>query len=286
MRKMCIAALSSLFSLTALGQDLLQCVDPDVRNALLFSARLEGVMQITPALPASMNVFDVPADFELIGTSVRGGMSTSVAFTTVLSSAEAYAALRGALEAEGWQPEDDQSVRTFNVTSQPLSGRVCRNAERLSLTVYDVNGVRYATVGSYPDQRRLECNALDPRLALQGPAMFEAMRTRMPKLDFPTTATPADGRSIGGGMSGSGETVSTSSRIRSPDSAATLVSYLASQMTAQGWRRDAGWSGSLTSGSTWTLQGDDGRPYWGTLQVVAFDDDVYEVGFMLMAQPL
>jgi hypothetical protein len=240
-------------------------------------------------LPDVLTNLRAPADFELIGTAVRGDSGlTTVAFRTDLAGDEAFAAMLGSLETDGWTLEADQSSsQTFNVTGQPVNGTVCRDSERMSLIVQNVDDIRYASINSYVDQRALECGVEDPRLALRGPGMFEAMRTAMPRLEFPASTRPADGRGgLGGGMSGSGDTVSTSSRIESPDSAAILAEHLAGQLSAQGWRRDAAWSGSLSAGSTWTRNGNDGRPSWGTLEIVSFGDDIYEVGFMLVSQPL
>lgn len=285
MRKLAIAVPAAIFSLTAVGQDLLQCVDPDVANGLLFNGRAETALTVTGALPEDMSGYRAPAGFELVGTAVRGaGTTTTVAFKTALSSEDAYAALLASLEPDGWAVEANERIpQTFNVASQPVSGTVCRNTERLSLRVQDADGVRYATVSAYPDQPARACNAEDPRLASGGRAMFDNLRSRMPTLDFPANARAVDG--FGGGMGGSGQTVSTSSRIQSPDSAASLSALLAGQLTAQGWSRDAAWTGSLSSGSTWTQQGDDAEPYWGTLEIVSIGGGTYHVGFMLMTRP-
>jgi hypothetical protein len=288
MKQLSILLVAGCFTLTAFGQDMLQCVNPDVVNSLVFGGRAESRMSLSATLPDSMSDYRAPAGFELIGTGVRGeGVTTIVAFKTELASEHAFAALVDSVEAEGWELEEEQSsLQTFNVSSQPVRGMVCRDAKRRMLSVQDVAGMRYATLSTNQDQRSYACHAEDPRMAMGGPAMFGAMRSLMPKLDFPETTRPADGQGgFGGGMSGSGDTISTSSRIVSPDTAASLAEHLALQMTAQGWRRDAAWNGSLTSGSTWMLQGEDG-PSWGTLEIVGFGDDVYEVGFMLMQPPL
>ena len=289
MKKLTLAAAAALLSLNALAQDPLQCVNPDVLTSLVFSARSETQMRVTESLPEEMSEYRAPDGFELIGTAVRGdGNSTTVAFKTALASEVAFAALLASLEPDGWEIEAERSpAQTFNVTSQPVTGTVCRNSERRSLSVQDSDGVRYANINSFPDTRQLACHAEDPRLALRGPGMFDAMRASMPQLDFPPTARPADGRGgLGGGISGSGETISTSSRIASPDTAASLSEHLAPQMIAQGWSRDAAWTGTLSSGSTWTRQGADGRNQWGTIEIVGFGDDIYEVGLMLVTEPL
>lgn len=285
MRKLAIAVPATIFSLTAFSQDLLQCVGPDVVNGLLLSARAESVLTVTAGLPESMAGYRAPPGFELVGTAVRGsGTATTVAFKTALPAEEAFASMILSLQTDGWTIEEQQrQPQTFNVAGQPVNGVVCRNGERRSVSVQGNADARYATIASYADQTARACNAEDPRLTRGGLGMFENLRSQMPTLSFPATARAVGG---GGGMSGSGETVSTSSRIQSPDSAAQLSEHLATQLASQGWSRDASWDGRLSSGSTWTRQGDVGERYWGTLEIVDLSADNYQVGFMLITRPL
>ncbi len=145
------------------------------------------------------------------------------------------------------------------------------------LLVNEVDGVRYAGIIMIPQQIRLACNAPDPRLGMMS---FNGMRAGMPKFDFPPTTRMVNG--LGGVGGGSNDTFATSTRIQSPDSAVSLAEYLAAQMPAQGWRRDAAWTGSLSSGSTWKGEV-EGRPAWGALEIVSFGEGVYEVGFVLQS---
>src|SRR5690606_19363687 len=141
------------------------------------------------------------------------------------------------------------------------------------LSVRDADGVRYASILLPAEMPISECNAEDPRRG--GMESFTVLRAQMPKLDFPPTAHSADRGPGISGYSGSGQTVSTSSVIASPETAASLAEYLAPQMTAQGWNPDASWSGSMSAGSTWTRRGDDDTPYWGTLEIVTVGDDTH-----------
>lgn len=285
MRKPAVVAISAAFSLPVLGQDLLQCVDPDVANGLISGSRSETRLTVTRTLPEALSAYRAPDGFELIGSAVRGdALLTTTAFKTELDTAEAFAALLGSFEEDGWVVEPDQAPQqTFNVTSQPLTGVVCRDRKRRALSVRETDGVRYASILLPAEMPSWECNAEDRRLG--GMESFTALRAQMPKLDFPPTARPASGAPGIGGYSGSGQTVSTSSRISSPDTAASLAEHLAPQMTAQGWSVDASWSGSVSAGSTWTRRGADDTPYWGTLEVFSIGDDTYDVAFMIMTTP-
>jgi hypothetical protein len=98
----------------------------------------------------------------------------------------------------------------------------------------------------------------------------------LPRFSFPDSAHAVNDVA-GAGVSGSSGGVGTSTRITSPDSAASLASFLGSQMIEQGWYRDADWSGRLSSGSTWTRQLDDDTPVWGTLEVVDLGNRTFDV---------
>lgn len=290
MQKVSVSFIATFFSLTAVGDDLLECVNPDVLNGLLFNGPYESTLSVTDTLPEAMSGYQAPESFELIGAGIRGIVGqmvmTTVAYRTSLASEDAFAALLASLEPDGWAIEESPNrAQTFNLGGSPTRGIVCRNAERMMISVEDVEHVRYAHIDSNTDQRGQDCNEEDPRLARRGPGMFQAMREQMPALNFPATAHAAPG-GIGAGIGGSGETVSTSSRIVSPDSAPSLAEHLADQLAAQGWRRDASWNGSLSSGSTWFRQGTDNHPYWGHLEITGLGDDNYVVGFTLIARPL
>lgn len=286
MRRLTFCAVSALFSLPVVGQNLLECVDPDVLNGLIFNARSEAAVVVTPELPDRLSAYRAPEDFELIGTAVRGGgLLTTVAFKTRLDNEEAFTALLESFEAEGWALEPHSAMpQTFNVTSEPRFGNVCRDGERLSLSVQDADDVRYAHINLYGD--RAPCGLERQRLA-QGPGLFESPGVQMPALDFPPDTRPAglgDGpRAARAGIS-SGDTLTSSTRVESTASAAMLAEHFSPQLIAQGWALDAAWKGSSSSGSTWTRRGGDDQPYWGTLEIITVANELHDVTFMLMTR--
>lgn len=274
MKNLAIAATASFFSMGALAQGLPQCLNPDVLNGLIFNGRIESKATITRTLPASLAGFRAPTGMTLIGTAVRdSGRSTSVGFKTSLPSDQAVAALTATLRTDGWAPEAEQGPgQTFTVPGEPVHVTVCRNAERRNIMVRDVGGVRYANIMLSAEQRTLACNEKDPRA--MGFDMM-AMQSAMPKFTFPPTARQSG---PGGGGGGSNDIWSTSTRIQSPDSGASLAEHLAGQLTSQGWKRDSAWSGTASSGSNWKRQL-DGKPSWGTLEIVRMGGDLHEVRF-------
>ena len=72
MQKLTIALIGALCSLTAFSQDLLQCVNPDVINSLLFGGRPNQV-SVTQSLPETLENFEPPVGFDLVG-SIREGV--------------------------------------------------------------------------------------------------------------------------------------------------------------------------------------------------------------------
>ena len=234
MRKLTFAIASTLVTAGAFGQDPLECVDQDVLNGVIFNGSSASKMSITRTLPSDMQGFQAPAGFDLIGTGIRAETGlTQTAFRTSLPSADAHAAIVEALSTDGWEVEDEQRPpQTFNVASAPRPAVLCRDAERRLVEVQDTAGTRYATVTLVPDYSdRRACHAEDPRLTRAPGMLFRDMSAGMPTFDFPPTTQPAAGAGLSSGMSGSGNTLSTSSRIRSPDTASSLAEHLGAHRT-------------------------------------------------------
>lgn len=273
MRKLTIALIGALFSLTAFSQDLLQCVNPDVVNSLLFGGRPSQVA-ITRSLPDALSSYEPPAGFELIGSMNQGvGDASTTAFKTDLEIQAAFDALVASFAQDGWIPEEDGSANTFSLPGRPLSGTVCRDGDRRAISVRDVDGTRYAGISLYSQGQLRACGddgRPDPMRNIF------ALQQELPQFSFPDTAQAVNSAG-GAGISGSSGGVGTATRITSPDSAASLADHLGNQMTAQGWYRDASWTGNLSSGSTWTRQLDDGTPVWATLEVVDLTNRTYDV---------
>jgi hypothetical protein len=284
MKKLILVLSGALVSLTAVGQDLLQCVNPDVVNSLLFHGRADLHQTVTRGLPADLADVAVPGGFELIGGAVRDEMGiATVAFKTHLDSDEAFAALLASSEAKGWELEDDTQpfmARVFNLSSGPTTGTICLNGERRSLRVRDVAGNRYATVATQASDRPRDCNAPDPRLAMR-PPMPGLATGELPSLYLPESVREPNGNPLGGGSGMSGANFSTSVQVASPESGARIADHLAGQMVEQGWLEDGRWTGALSAGSSWTRQAEDGVSLAGTIEIVDLGDDQFHVSFRM-----
>ena len=286
MRKLSIAMTCLAFAAAVPAQEALQCANPDVLNALVFNARADSKLTVSRAMPANAAGFGAPADFHLIGSGMRAqNRSTVVAWKTTLETGKAFDSLLGFLSEQGWRREAAQpAIATVAGPQQPNSAGLCRNGERRNLLVQELGGVRYATISAFEAASPRACDAPLPQQTFNPMATINALQAAMPQFSLPETARMSgrpDPR-LGGG---NGSSYSTSMRIESPDTAASLALHLARQLTEQGWRGDAEWNGALSTGSTWTRKAADGKPYWGTLEIVGAGGSVYDLGFRITARP-
>lgn len=283
MHKFIITLGAIALSVAAPAQELLQCVNPDVLNGLVYNGRAEMKLTLSRGLPANADGFRAPAGFSLIGSGVRGpgGSTTVVAYRTSLESPGALERLLQSLAGEGWKREVVQqpAIGVLALPTQPGNGAtVCRNGERRNVRVQEVSGVHYATISS--STQRHACDTPMPQPAGFGnpEARLAAARASLPQFTFPGTARMAASRPDASRIGGLNSAVV---RIESPDTAASLSRHLARQLTALGWRSDAEWNGKLSTGSTWTRGNADGDPMWGTLEILSAGGGVYEIGFSL-----
>jgi hypothetical protein len=196
--------------------------------------------------------------------------------------------MQAAFEAEGWAVEEQiaPTRQVFNVDSAPISGTLCRDGERRSLYVQNVNGRSYATVALSAQPTARACNAQDPRQSM-ALGMMSMLTSQSPSLQLPEGTTAADGSNrIGGGGGGSGDTYETSAQIRIAQSAASFVGDLAAQMLEQGWAVDSSWSGTLSKGGRWTKTSADGILYWGTIELVDVGNGIHDLSFRIMISPV
>jgi hypothetical protein len=271
MRKYILAAAAAVLALAVGAQQPQQCLAPHLINGLVFLGRTDMTVSVARWQAAFMGSAKLPAQLVLIGAGTRANGLTAVAYKTSLAPEKAHAAVIEALKAEGWTLEAPAVAATFRVAgTAPRQETLCRDAERRGVMVKDAANVRYINVVALPEARRRECNE----------AQFMAgasLRGAMPRFQFPEGTSPAMG--FGGGA-GSDTSFTTSSRIVSPEAAASLVKHLAGQLEKQGWQPDSSWSGSVSAGSTWRrLQ--DGDVASGTLEVVRVTDHTYDVDFTL-----
>lgn len=273
MRRHVTAAAAALFTLAAVAQQPQQCVNPQQVNGLVFLGRSDMQISVTRDMPAFMSSLSLPADLVLIGTGVRTGGMTTVAYKSALTTDKAHAAVVAAHEAAGWAVEAmPGSTMNFNIAGSPKEVTLCRDAERHYVTVNEVAGTRYVNVTATRESPRRQCS--------ENPGMSSAItgaRSAMPRFQFPAGTSLAQGA---GGGSGGSSMSTTRSRIISEVTPVALVEHLASQLEAQGWNPDTGWSGSSSAGSTWR-RSLDGEVTSGMLEIVRVSAGTYDVNFTL-----
>lgn len=271
MRKSIAAIITAAFVLAAAAQQPRQCLSPKMLDGLVFLGRGDLKVSVRLRHPAFMSDVRVPASLALIGAGVREGGMTTVAYKSSLASDKAHEAAVGALAADGWEAEAPiGSAATFNVAGGYKETTLCRNAERRYLTVTDVGGTRYVSIVAVQHDQRRKCNE-DPFASMSN---FVGPRA-MPRFQFPAGTSLAQGLGAGGG---SDSMYTSTSRIISEETPATLVGHLAGQLEAQGWLPDSGWSGGSSAGSTWRKT-QDGELTRGTLEIVRVSDGTYDVDF-------
>jgi hypothetical protein len=293
MKKLTLAAVGASISLTAFGQDLLQCVNPDVLNSLIARGLPQLQLAVTAELPASLADYRAPAGFILVGTAVRGDAAlTTVAYRTSRDSEAAHAALVASFAADGWEIEDAAQNRptraVFELPGGPVTGTVCRDGQRLSLRVVDVDGTRYATINRNEDAAARACNSVESQLGALRSIMPDRLAEAAPlTLTFPPGTRSASGF---GGLIISGSSLfadyQASTRIVSPNSSADLAERLGGQLREQGWRVDSSWNGRVSSGARFTRVAGDGLTHWVSLEIVALDAETYDVSLRQMTPPL
>ncbi len=271
--------LLALTPLVSPAQNLLEGSNPDVLNALLFQGRSEAKQTVTRTLPADLARLSLPDDFTLIGTATRAdGNGSTTAFRTSLDTGAAMDALLAALLRDGWEVEMPQQMvpQTFSTPSRIAARQLCRDGVRQTVSVRDHDPVRYAGLHRSPAQLPRPCHAPQPGM---GAPDFQAMQRLMPTLDFPASVQV---QGLGPSGGGSGDSWSAGTRVHSPEEpASALALHLSRQLTAQGWTRDAGWSGALGAGSSWTRQSERGALV-GILDVTDVGDAVHDVQFLLL----
>src|SRR5262245_35121583 len=143
MRKITVALSGALVSLTALGQDFLECVSPDVTRSLLMTTRDAPDYLVTADVPAALADFETPAGFAWVGSRVTG-FDVKATWKSNLDPRAAQQAFNAALAADGfttWSGDDTG----FQLTSPPMMTSACRDSTMGVLIVREVDDARYLT---------------------------------------------------------------------------------------------------------------------------------------------
>lgn len=282
MRRVALFAMAALSGLSAFGQGLLDCVEPDVLRALLPQGQGQGMPVITGEVPQELAALKMPGAFSWIGSAERivgrvnattNASQVSAAWRSSLAPEAARVAAGAALTSSGWQVHPPRGISVFTSAASPFSQTACRDSKAVNFNASAMDGVTYVLVTLRRGDTSGDaiCNQPASRPFSTG----TGMEPHLPQLDLPVD--PATGvaallrRADSGGSSNSGTHLA-QAEFTIRDSAGNIARHLARQMAEQGWISDADWSGASTAGSSWSKALGAGAVVQGTLSVTAFDE--------------
>lgn len=262
-------------------EDLLACVDSDVRAGILRSIPMGAAVART--VPDHVTELGDLGDFEFIASIVGSGRARA-AFKSALSVSDSAQRMMTMLEEVGWHDEHrgDNRGGGFVVEDAVETRLLCRDSERVMMIPQSAEGFTYLTI---------EFFALNPIMWTCDERVSNPPETRtepgpeiwryLPRLTLPDDADLAplqiETPSGGHGSASIGVTLETDL------SAQDLVDHFQTELREQGWRHDTGWSGQSSSGSVWASSPAEGLELNGLLDVVSLGQYRYHANFRTMA---
>ena len=262
-------------------ENLLACVDPDVRVGILQSIPVGTA--VTRTVPDPVTELGDLGDFEFIA-SIVGPAGARTAFKAGLSSSDSAQRMTGMLQRAGWRDEhrgDDQGGG-FVVEDATHIRLLCRDGERAQMIRQSVGSFTYVTIDLFPLNPILRtCEELvstpPETRTTPGPEIWR----HLPRLTLPGDANliPLLIETPSGGY----WSASTGVTLETVLSAQNLVNHFQTQLQDQGWGYDTGWSGRSSSGSVWAFSPIDDLDLTGLLEVVSLGESRYHASFRAMA---
>lgn len=264
------------------AQDLLSCVDPDVKQALVFQG-FDGDTVVSRELPKAFADFRAPEIFEFIGSSVSS-LQTTVAYKTSLAAETALNDSVESLVDSGWQEFPNVMPQTggFRNSSQPSYSNLCREDQMSSVIARRVGESTFVNMSTTSNQGNFSCSTMMSSPAMGG--RDRGLSEHMPTLSLPEGTSNPRGAlfALGmGGASSDSRTARTSIAVSTQMSAQELVDDFGQQLGEQKWRMDAQWSGRLSTGSTWSTQPNDTTSLFGALDIVRIAESSYQAYFRI-----
>lgn len=267
-------------------EDLLACVNPDVRASFLELNFGQGGT-ITREMPEQFSDFSESADFEFVASS-DSSYGTSAAFKTGLNQVESMDAAVAILEAAGWaDPGMPMGPGGGFVTEfRPQFRMLCRENEMVNVMVHTSGESRFLRLNSSQDPTGITCDRMVSGGAMPMPRSAEVAR-HLPSLTLPEGVEPMGGRGAliasGGFSGGSDREMSFATTLDTDQPAENLFDHFEPQLQDQGWIRESEWSGESSSGSTWTATPTDEMELSGLLEIVALSESGYYVSFRALS---
>ena len=274
----------TLLTTVSLAQDLLECVDPDIRAGLLFQG-IEINRIISREAPEVLSDVSVPGDFQFVGSSVSN-LQISAAYKTTLAPVAAMLEIISVLGNAGWESfgNSGRSISGFVSPAQPAYSALCREGEMLTVVSREANDATFVNLNTIGNRGSVPCCTDGPQLGrLSGPTGIGVSQF-MPRLSLPEGTQVGGQRGmigIASGVSGSNRSASTSVPIETSLGTQGLAEHFRRQLEEQGWFLDGNWIASVSAGSTWTATRADDVHLVGLLDIVAVGDTDYEASFRL-----
>ena len=172
-------------------EDLLACVDPDVREGLLFRTTGMGAT-LTRTVPEELAGLPDSGELEFIGSSVSSFLSTA-AYKTALAPVEAMNFAASMLGEAGWREFELGMSPSggFVAGSEPQVDAYCRDDSMLSVVGSASGDTSYVRMHLNPIPDGMPCEGL-PRTAPGMPARFggQNLYRHMPTLALPEAIAP------------------------------------------------------------------------------------------------
>lgn len=266
-------------------EDLLACLDPDVKAGLLFEPTIRAA-QLTrnvPELFADLPQSDV---LDFIGSSESVFLIVA-AYKTTLPPADAVEAASALLREADWREREfGRWLRGGFVTEgAPVMERFCRDTATISVVGGAANDTTYVRLQGSPNGGGLPCDSIPGGPG--GPfARMDAMSDlyeHLPTLTLPEGASAMSPQlaltTVPIGFSAGDRSMSTEIELATDLPAQNLVEHFALQLRELGWTYDAGWSGRYSSGSGWTRSPSGDLELVGLLDVISLGDASYRATF-------
>lgn len=280
MRRAAFFTMAALSGITAFGQNLLDCVEPDVLRALLAQGPGQVPPTITGEVPQELSALKMPAGFSWIGSAERitgrvnattNASQVGAAWRSSMAPETARRAAAEAMTASGWEVRPAMGTYVFN-PSMPVMQMACREGGLVNLSVNAMEGATYvlATFQRGNPGGNASCNQPSPM-----PPNASGLIPHLPKLEISADpGAPADVRiqNVGMSIGSNSSSVHAKAEFMTSDSVGDIARNFSRQMAAQGWTRDAEWSGASTAGSSWSKRPEAGALMQGTLSVSALDE--------------
>ncbi len=275
-RTMALLFFATLLSSASWAQDLLACVDPDIRQTLL-SQGLDGDRVVSRSVPEALSDIPTPEGFEFVGSSVSK-LQTSVAYKTNLATDTAVGIVAEALETAGWSSVTSPGMLSggFVNNAQLSYLALCREGEILTAAARQLDDSTFVNL-TILNRGTVSCDALSPAVNVTrslGVAQF------LPRLSLPEDARFAGDTALGvSGSSTGNRTASTTISVVTQLTAQDLIGHFGRQLEDQRWTYDSGWFGGLSAGTTWSARPNDDVHLIGVLEIVSLEDSRYQASF-------